>query len=210
MGNEALWLVGAGGHGKVAAAAALAAGMHINGIFDDDATVQGKMLLGVPVNTPIPTARQDGVAHVAVGANAVRKRIVAVRTTWRWLSIRHPSAWVHRSAATGSGSLICAGACVQIDATIGAHAIINTGAIVEHDCHIGDYCHIAPGVALAGAVMVGEGALVGIGSCVVPGVTIGAWAIVGAGAVVIRDIPPGATVVGNPARLLAKTPSASA
>jgi acetyltransferase-like isoleucine patch superfamily enzyme len=58
--------------------------------------------------------------------------------------------------------------------------------------------------------MVGEGAFVGIGSCVVPGVTIGAWAIVGAGAVVIRDVPPGATVVGNPARLLAKTPSASA
>jgi maltose O-acetyltransferase len=37
---------------------------------------------------------------------------------------------------------------------------------------------------------------------VLPGVTIGRDAIIGAGSVVTRDVPDGATVAGNPARLL--------
>jgi 2,3,4,5-tetrahydropyridine-2-carboxylate N-succinyltransferase/tetrahydrodipicolinate N-acetyltransferase len=37
---------------------------------------------------------------------------------------------------------------------------------------------------------------------VINGVEIGANAIVGAGAVVIKDVPAGATVVGNPARVI--------
>jgi maltose O-acetyltransferase len=38
---------------------------------------------------------------------------------------------------------------------------------------------------------------------VLPGLVIGRGAVVGAGAVVVRDVPPGATVVGNPGRVLA-------
>jgi acetyltransferase-like isoleucine patch superfamily enzyme len=47
-----------------------------------------------------------------------------------------------------------------------------------------------------------RGAAVGTGAVILPGVTIGAGAIIGAGAVVTRDVPDGATVVGNPARLM--------
>jgi UDP-2-acetamido-3-amino-2,3-dideoxy-glucuronate N-acetyltransferase len=45
-------------------------------------------------------------------------------------------------------------------------------------------------------------AALGTGAIILPGVTIGVGATVGAGAVVTRDVPDGATVVGNPARLL--------
>lgn len=45
-------------------------------------------------------------------------------------------------------------------------------------------------------------ASIGSGTTILCGVTIGERAIVGAGAVVTKDVPAGATVVGNPARLI--------
>ncbi len=52
--------------------------------------------------------------------------------------------------------------------------------------------------------VVRRGASIGTGAVVLGGIEIGARAIVGAGAVVTRDVPPGATVAGNPARILKK------
>lgn len=52
--------------------------------------------------------------------------------------------------------------------------------------------------------LVKQRASLGTGAVILPGLTIGVEAIVGAGAVVTQDVPDGATVVGNPARLLEK------
>ena len=51
---------------------------------------------------------------------------------------------------------------------------------------------------------VGRGASVGTGATILGGVSIGERATIGAGAVVTKDVPPGATVAGNPARILNK------
>ena len=56
----------------------------------------------------------------------------------------------------------------------------------------------------AGRVHIGEGALVGATALIGCGVTIGSGATVAAGAVVAGDVPSGATVVGNPPRILGK------
>lgn len=50
--------------------------------------------------------------------------------------------------------------------------------------------------------LVKRGASIGSGATLLGGITIGEDAIVGAGSVVTKDVPGGATVVGNPARLL--------
>jgi len=50
--------------------------------------------------------------------------------------------------------------------------------------------------------LVKHGAAIGTNATILPGVTIGENALVGAGAVVTKDVPPGATVVGNPARIV--------
>ena len=52
-------------------------------------------------------------------------------------------------------------------------------------------------------VRIGSNVWIGSGAIVLPGVNIGDDAIVGAGSVVTRDVPAGATVAGNPARLIA-------
>jgi maltose O-acetyltransferase len=50
-------------------------------------------------------------------------------------------------------------------------------------------------------VVIGANAWIGSGAIVLPGVRVGDDAIVGAGSVVTRDVPPGATAMGNPARV---------
>lgn len=49
---------------------------------------------------------------------------------------------------------------------------------------------------------VGHRASIGTSATILCGVTIGDGAIVGAGSVVTKDVPAGATVAGNPARVL--------
>jgi acetyltransferase-like isoleucine patch superfamily enzyme len=53
-------------------------------------------------------------------------------------------------------------------------------------------------------VRVCAGADVGVNSIILPGVTVGRGAIVGAGAVLTKDVPDYATVVGVPARVVAR------
>ena len=52
--------------------------------------------------------------------------------------------------------------------------------------------------------VVGKGASIGSGAVILCNLSIGEGAVVGAGAVVTRDVPPHTTVVGNPARVIAR------
>jgi acetyltransferase-like isoleucine patch superfamily enzyme len=51
-------------------------------------------------------------------------------------------------------------------------------------------------------VVIEDDAWIGIGAIILKGVHIGKGARVAAGSVVTRDVPPGATVAGNPARII--------
>jgi maltose O-acetyltransferase len=58
------------------------------------------------------------------------------------------------------------------------------------------------GLEFGRPVRIGKFAWIGGGAIVLPGVSIGDDAVVGAGSVVTRDVPAGATVLGNPARIV--------
>ena len=55
---------------------------------------------------------------------------------------------------------------------------------------------------MAGHVEVGEGSHIGIGVSIIQGIKIGKWCTIGAGTVIIKDVPDGATVVGNPGKII--------
>lgn len=59
----------------------------------------------------------------------------------------------------------------------------------------------ASGLEFGRPIAIGRNVWTGGGAIILPGVTIGDDALIGAGSVVTRNVPPGATVVGNPARV---------
>ena len=63
---------------------------------------------------------------------------------------------------------------------------------------------VDPGAVLTGRARVGESVEIGSGAVLIPDVEVGDGATVGAGAVVTRPVAAGATVVGVPARPLAR------
>lgn len=85
----------------------------------------------------------------------------------------------------------------------------NLYSYVEHDCVIGDFVTFAPGVKCNGNIHIHDHAYIGAGAMIKQGkpddpLVIGVGAIVGMGAVVTKSVPAGATVAGNPARIVTK------
>jgi UDP-2-acetamido-3-amino-2,3-dideoxy-glucuronate N-acetyltransferase len=113
---------------------------------------------------------------------------------------------------------------IQGDVSIGSHCKIQSHTFICSGVKIGDGVFVSHGVtfvndkypratnpdaSLQGAndwelleVVVESGATIGSGATILGGVRIGAGAMVGAGAVVTHDVVPGATVAGNPARMV--------
>jgi sugar O-acyltransferase (sialic acid O-acetyltransferase NeuD family) len=202
-----LAVLGASGHARVVADAALAAGWREVVLFDDRwpelASVGPWRVVGDAARLLGSHAEYDGVI-VAIGANRVRlaRHRALVGAGARMATINHPSAVVSRFAQVGAGSVLCAGAVLNPFAVAGAAVIINTGATVDHDCTLADGVHVSPGAHLGGTVRVGEATWIGIGAAVRQGIVIGTDVVVGAGAAVVSDIADSLTIAGVPARTL--------
>ena len=87
------------------------------------------------------------------------------------------------------------------------------GVVIGETAEIGDDCTIYQGVTLGGTSLyrgtkrhptLESGVVVGAGAQVLGGFTVGEGARIGSNAVVIKAVPPGATAVGNPARVIQK------
>ncbi|HEX5472969.1 MAG TPA: NeuD/PglB/VioB family sugar acetyltransferase, partial [Lacipirellulaceae bacterium] len=196
-----IYVVGAGGHGKVAVRAAQEAGFVVGAVFDDDPAKLGKKLCGVPIAGNILAISQYPLRPIllAIGDNSLRLAL-ADELKLPWATVIHPRATIDPSAQLGAGVLILAGAVVQVDALVGDLVIINDNATVEHDTRISAGAHISCNACLAGGSRVGKGTMIGAGAVLLPKVCVGNFATVGAGAVVTHDVPDNITVAGIPAR----------
>lgn len=201
---------GCGGHGKVVADAALAAGVRVLGFADDDPKWRGDAILGLPVlaigieaAAALCTTNSADLV-LAIGENRQRALVFdkALALGMRMATVIHPSAVVAKSASLGAGTVVFAGAVINPDCRIGDDVIVNTTASLDHDNVVGMHAHISPGAVLGGTVSIGVGTHVGIGVSVRNNVTIGAWSVIGAGAVVVGDIPDDVVAYGVPARTI--------
>lgn len=206
-----LFVYGASGHGKVVADVARSMGLSLDGFIDDDPAKDGTTFFGARVLTWDRLrfqreASSDSAVALGVGDNAARQRCLErVRAAdWAVATLVHGSAIVAPSACIGAGSVVMALVAVNPDAVVGEGAILNTASVVEHDCTLGRFVHLSPNAALGGNVSIGDRTHLGLGAVALPGIRIGSDVRVGAGAVVNRDVADHLTVVGVPARPIAR------
>jgi sugar O-acyltransferase (sialic acid O-acetyltransferase NeuD family) len=137
----------------------------------------------------------------AVGAPALRRKLVGVWRGTEFVTVVASSAWVADDVELGDGCVIAPQAVVSVGSRIGAHSIVNLGATVSHDARIGEFVTLGPGAHVAGNCTLGDGVVIGVGATVSNRVSIAAGAVVGAGAVVVRDIVEPGVYIGVPAQL---------
>ena len=130
------------------------------------------------------------------------------RAKWFW---QHDLRWLARF--TSHIARFLTGIEIHPGATIGRRVFIDhgMGVVVGETAEIGDECTIYQGVTLGGTSLakgakrhptLGRGVIVGANSQVLGGFTVGEGARIGGSAVVVKPVPPGATAVGNPARIV--------
>ena len=87
-----------------------------------------------------------------------------------------------------------------------------SGVVIGETTEVGDGCTIYQGVTLGGTSLshckrhptLGRNVTVGVNSSVLGAIVLGDNAKVGGGSVVVKDVPANATVVGVPARIVAR------
>jgi sugar O-acyltransferase (sialic acid O-acetyltransferase NeuD family) len=208
MRSGRVFVVGAGGHGKVVIDALFSVGgFEIVGLLDDDKQQIGREILGIPVvgstielRSLAEKYRVDGAA-LGIGNNYIREqKFRQVKAAGlAVVSVIHASSYISRFTVLGEGVVALAGSVIGPGSVLGDNVCVNTCASVDHDNHVGYSCQIFPNAALAGGVYVGEFSYIGMGAVVVPNRKVGRFAYVAAGAVVIKDVADGLKVAGVPA-----------
>jgi sugar O-acyltransferase (sialic acid O-acetyltransferase NeuD family) len=218
-----LLIVGAGGFARETAEAVhtvneIRPTWRLRGFLDDDPTLHGSVVGGLPVLGPAEMVHElsDAAVLICTGrpGNYLSRRRLATRLDLpeeRYGTIVHPSATVGRSCRIGSGSVLLAHVDVTADVVVGRFVAIMPQAVLTHDVQVGDYASLAAAVRIGGGCRIGQEVYLGSGACLREGIRIGAQAMVGLGAVVVDDVPAGRLWYGTPAadRGPAPLPSAS-
>jgi sugar O-acyltransferase (sialic acid O-acetyltransferase NeuD family) len=149
--------------------------------------------------------------NIAIANSVAREKLVqrCINDHVDFFEVRAANVVQMDDVELGEGAILSPFVTLTSNIRIGCHFHANLYSYVEHDCVIGDFVTFAPGVKCNGNVVIEDHAYIGAGAIIKQGqqgrpIVIGKGATVGMGAVVTKSVPAGATVVGNPARLLVK------
>jgi sugar O-acyltransferase (sialic acid O-acetyltransferase NeuD family) len=204
---------GSGGFAREVAWLAEVCGHEVVCFIDDDPSKIGRRLNEIPVVSLDVAASQFPQALVAagIGSPAARATVTGrvVERGLRPATLIHPRVERSRWITVGTGIVICAGNILTTNIVVGDHVQINLDCTIGHDVTLDEFATLAPGVHVSGCVRIGRRAYIGTGAAIINGtlehpLVVGDDAVVGAGACVTRSVDAGVTVVGVPAKPLAK------
>lgn len=154
---------------------------------------------------PAPKSRAEALLF-SPGLHAIKFHKVAHKL---YLKGRYKSA-----RAVNYIARVLTGADIHPGATIGKNFFIDhaTGVVIGETSEIGDNVSIYQGVTLGGVSTekkkrhptIGNNVVIGAGATILGPITIGDNVRVGAGSVVVKSVPPNSTVVGVPAKIVAR------
>ena len=203
-----LLIIGAGGHGRVAADIAIKMKRWKKITFlDDDQNLlfsMGIKVIGITNDVFKYTRNHD--IFVAIGNSKTREKIQnSLEHKGANIPILiHPNAIIGEKVEIGTGTVVMAGTVINCCSKIGKGCIINTGVTIDHDNIIENFVHLSPGVHTAGTVQIGKGSWIGIGAVISNNLNIISECVVGAGAVVVKNITETGFYVGVPAKKVNK------
>jgi sugar O-acyltransferase (sialic acid O-acetyltransferase NeuD family) len=181
-------------------------------VFIDDALTHENLVNGhraMNYQTFLKQAAAKKYVQIAIANSRVREKIALQlkRDQIPLWSIRADNVILMDQVEIGEGAALSPFVSITSNIKIGECFHANLYSYVEHDCVIGNYVTFAPGVKCNGNIHIHDHAYIGSGAVIKQGTSdqpliIGYGAVVGMGAVVTKSVPAGATVVGNPARII--------
>ncbi len=206
-------IFGAKGLGKVALDIFKSNDIVVYGFLEEDATLHGTEIDFVPI---LGSPDDDGFlkligqkcdAFIASDDNRYRKAMTELVKERRKVvpaNAIHYQTYVAHSAEFGYGNLVNAGANIGANVKMGSHNILHAQTTLDYDVTLGDFVQIGAGTIVAAGTTIEDGVFIGTGCVIVSGITVGKNARIGAGSVVVEPVPAGATVFGNPAKVVGK------
>lgn len=201
-------VIGAGGYGRELLDYAEDAttdgwGHHVVGFFDDDLTARNGWS-GPPLLGAVADLVDSSIRHftIAVGTSAGRRRLaeLVAQAGKSLVSVRHPTAYVSRSATVGEGTILCPQSLVGSHGRVGANVSVNVYVSVGHDVRVGADSVLSPHAAIAGGADLGDGVFLGSHVTIATRTAVGSWSQVVANSFVKNDAPEGSFLHGSPAK----------